>query len=199
MKNWIILLFVLLMVACEKSPPKLADTTVYYPEGKPLPNFVLRNQFGDEITNQHLEGRWTWLFLGYTSCPDICPMTLAKLAAARKQVQIADVNIWFVSVDPNRDTDEKRAAYAAYFGEGISAITAAHDALFPFVRSLGLIYSIGDTTQASYSIDHSASIALISPDSKLVAIFKPNFAVGKVPLVDQANLVEDFNAISAQY
>jgi protein SCO1/2 len=199
MKNWIILAFVVLLAACEKSPPELAQTTVYYPEGRTLPSFVLYDQFGGEVDNHALEGHWTWLFLGYTSCPDICPMTLAKLAAARKQVTQTDVNIWFVSVDPHRDTNEKRAAYAAYFGEGIFAITGTHDLLFPFVRSLGLIYSIGDTTQATYSVDHSASIALVAPDGKLVAIFKPDFELGKIPLVDQATLVKDFNEISAQY
>jgi protein SCO1/2 len=199
MKNWIIFLFIVLLGGCEKLPPKLAETTVYYPEGKPLSSFKLHDQFGNEVSNQNFQGHWTWLFLGYTSCPDICPMTLAKLAAARKQVQDDKVNIWFVSVDPHRDSNEKRAAYAAYFGEGILAVTGMHEVLFPFVRSLGLVYSIGDTTQTSYSVDHSASIALVSPNGELAAIFKPNFELGKVPLIDQATLVKDFNAISAQY
>lgn len=199
MKYWVIFSFFMFLAGCEKSPPELAQTTVYYSDGKALPAFELHDQFGSKVSNQNLQGHWTWVFLGYTSCPDICPMTLAKLAAARKQIPVTDLNIWFVSVDPTRDSNEKRAAYAAYFGEGILAITGMHDALFPFVRSLGLIYSIGDTTQPSYSVDHSASIALINPEGKLVAIFKPNFELGKVPLIDQATLVRDFNVISAQY
>lgn len=194
---WALLLLVL--ASCTKVQPELAETTLFYSQPKVVPKFSLTDQHGNVIGNAQLEGHWTWLFLGYTSCPDICPMTLAKLAAAKKQVKEKNVQVWFVSVDPNRDTQQKRADYAGYFGEGIVAATAAHEVLFPFVRSLGLIYAIGDTTQEQYAVDHSASIALINPKGELTAIFKPEFSVGQVPLVDKSKLVKDFDSISSQY
>ncbi|CCQ12725.1 Cytochrome oxidase biogenesis protein Sco1/SenC/PrrC, putative copper metallochaperone [Pseudoalteromonas luteoviolacea B = ATCC 29581] len=187
------------LVACQPTPLKLAETTVHYSEPKALLPFAIQDQFGKTLTNEALQSHWTWLFLGYTSCPDICPMTLAKLAAAKKKLPNHKVQIWFVSVDPNRDTEEKREAYTAYFGEDIVGATAPHDVLFPFVRSLGLVYAIGDSNQAEYQVDHSASVALVNPKGELVAMFKPEFALGKVPLINQDNLTRDFIAISALY
>ncbi|MFC3034849.1 SCO family protein [Pseudoalteromonas fenneropenaei] len=188
-----------LLGGCEKAPPQVAETTLWYPTAKPLAAFTLTDQFQQPVTNQQLYGHWNWLFVGYTSCPDICPMTLAKLAAVRQQLDSQDIKIWFISVDPKRDNADKLKAYSAYFGSDIIAATAPHSALFPFVRDLGLIYAISESESEAYSVDHSAAVALIDPQGKLVALFKPEFKLGEVPLIDSKTLRQDFLTIRSQY
>ncbi|WP_265449691.1 SCO family protein, partial [Aeromonas salmonicida] len=75
------------------------------------------------------------------------------------------------------------------------AATGPHEKLFPFVRNLGLIYSIAEQGEKDYLIDHSASIVLINPEGKLEAVFRPQMSEGRVPHVVMETLVSDFAKI----
>ena len=80
----LIVILVLFLSACsnENSPPDV-DALVYE-NAKPLSDFTLNDQRGELVTKQQFLGQWNLVFLGYTSCPDICPLTLAKLNAVYK-------------------------------------------------------------------------------------------------------------------
>ncbi|KZN29945.1 hypothetical protein N474_03405 [Pseudoalteromonas luteoviolacea CPMOR-2] len=185
-----------ILTAC-KSDEIVSELTVHYPKPKELKSFELLDQHERVVTNQDLAGRWNLLFLGYTSCPDICPMTLSKLTHINTKIsQLADSQVWFISVDPNRDTSVKRRAYIDYFDNSFIAATQQHKQLFPFVRDIGLIYAINDDgSGGDYFVDHSASIALINPQGKLEAIFKPEFKHGEVPNINADKMVRDFRII----
>ena len=92
------------------------------PEPRPLGDFELRDVRGDPLTGTTLQGEWHLLFFGFANCPDICPVTLQQLAAARRRLaERADADaprILFISVDPERDSPEVLAAYARQFGDG---------------------------------------------------------------------------------
>ncbi len=171
-----------------------------YENAKSLSDFTLKNQHGEPVTKAQFKGQWNLVFLGYTSCPDICPLTLAKLNAVYKELE-ADypLQIWFVSVDPNRDTAEKRKQYIDYFNPNFLAVSGEHKDLFPVVRELGLIYAISDTTKADYAVDHSASVALVDDTGALRAIFKPEFKQGSVPLINSTQLTQEFKVIANYY
>ncbi|MBQ4813775.1 SCO family protein [Pseudoalteromonas luteoviolacea] len=196
----LILLFILvgILAAC-RSEEAVSELTVHYPEPKILKPFELLDQHDRIVSNKDLLGRWNLLFLGYTSCPDICPMTLSKLTHINTKISgLADSQVWFVSVDPHRDTSEKRLDYVSYFDKAFIAATQQHKQLFPFVRDIGLIYAINDRGGADYYVDHSASIALINPLGKLEAIFKPEFKQGQVPNINAEKMVQDFKIILEQ-
>ncbi|OCQ19626.1 photosynthetic protein synthase I [Pseudoalteromonas luteoviolacea] len=196
----LILLFILvgILAAC-RSEEAVSELTVHYPEPKILKPFELLDQHDRIVSNKDLLGRWNLLFLGYTSCPDICPMTLSKLTHINTKIsELADSQVWFVSVDPHRDTSEKRLDYVSYFDKAFIAATQQHKQLFPFVRDIGLIYAINDRGGADYYVDHSASIALINPLGKLEAIFKPEFKQGQVPNINAEKMVQDFKIILEQ-
>nr|WP_231665204.1 MULTISPECIES: SCO family protein [unclassified Pseudoalteromonas] len=184
-------------------PPE--TKALVYSEARELKPFVLEDQNGHEINNEALKGQWNLLFLGYTHCPDICPMTLAKLNEVHKLVvKEYDLKIWFISVDPARDLVEKRKQYIEYFNPEFIGATGPHTQLFPFVRDLGLIYAITDgqshgEDKQEYSVDHSASIALVDNEGKLRAIFKPEFIKGQPPLVNTEQLITDFKLITQFY
>jgi protein SCO1/2 len=108
------------------------------------------------------------------------------------------LQLWFVSVDPKRDTVQQLGNYVAYFEQpALVGVTANHDQLFPFVRALGLMYAISSTTDEDYRVDHSASIVLINPQGQLVAMFKPEQteAQNSVPVVTKAQLLRDFPTV----
>jgi protein SCO1/2 len=183
---------------------QLPEHALVYPKARDLTEFTLTSHQGQPLTRQQLQGQWTLAFVGYTFCPDICPMTMATLTGAYGELQAMlpegqKLGIWFISADPQRDTVSALANYVGYFEQpAITGLTAGHDKLFPFVRDLGLMYAISSTTEPDYLVDHSASIVLINPQGQLAAVFKPELKVGEVPLVTKAILLADFPKVLAQ-
>ncbi|WP_434664768.1 SCO family protein [Aeromonas sp. NJAU223] len=191
------LLVVSIMVIYYWSRPLQPEQANYYPAGRDINPFTLVDEDGKPFTEANLHGHWTFLFLGYTYCPDICPTTLADLRAVYPELkQIAPRSqVVFVSADPKRDDSARLKGYVDFFQPEFKAVTAQHDHLFPFVRNLGLVYSIVEHDSKDYLIDHSASIVLISPAGKLVAVFRPQAQEGQVPHVSMATMVSDFTRI----
>jgi protein SCO1 len=185
-----VMLYQLSQVSAE---PKLA---LVYPQPRALADFSLTDQHGNTVSRQQLYGQWTLAFVGYTSCPDICPLTLAKLAGVQPDLAKLvkqPLKIWFVSVDPKRDSVEQLNNYVSYFEQAdVLGMTAGHDQLFPFVRQLGLMYALSSTTAEDYLVDHSASVALINPQGQLVAMFKPPMQPGELPVINAEQLLADF-------
>ncbi|WP_199610633.1 SCO family protein [Flocculibacter collagenilyticus] len=174
-----------------------------YEEGRQLAEFSLTDQHGQAVNKTNLAGKWTLIFLGYTYCPDVCPATLARLANLYpKLLPLADepVQVMFVSVDPQRDTSERLKEYVDYFNSDFMAVTNPHKDLFPFVRNLGLVYSmVDDTSQENYAVDHASSVVLIAPDKTIKAIFKPESKLGQLALVNTTLLKQDFEYIVDDY
>jgi protein SCO1/2 len=178
------------------------EHALYYQQAREIKPFQLTDHHNQAFTKENLANKWSWVFLGYTSCPDVCPTTLQELNFVYDDLKAInkETQVLLVSVDPSRDTPEKLAQYIAYFNEEFIALTADHGVLFPFARNLGLMYAINgpeDETadQNSYLVDHSASLVLINPQGKIAAIFKPRQALGVLPTIDGEKLVNDFAKI----
>ncbi|MBA6263512.1 SCO family protein [Colwellia sp. Bg11-12] len=178
------------------------EHALYYQQAREIKPFQLTDHHNQAFTKENLANKWSWVFFGYTSCPDVCPTTLQELNFVYDDLKAInkETQVLLVSVDPSRDTPEKLAQYIAYFNEEFIALTADHGVLFPFARNLGLMYAIngpeGDTAdQNSYLVDHSASLVLINPQGNIAAIFKPRQALGVLPTIDGEKLVSDFAKI----
>jgi len=196
----LIVILVLFLSACSNENSRPDVDALVYENAKPLSDFTLNDQRGELVTKQQFLGQWNLVFLGYTSCPDICPLTLAKLNAVYKNLQ-ADypLQVWFLSVDPKRDTPAKRKQYIDYFNPDFLAVSGEHKYLFPVVRELGLIYAISDSSESEYAVDHSASVAMVDQNGAVRAIFKPEFKQGSVPLINATTLTEEFKKIADYY
>lgn len=191
-------LFIGQLVYHLKFAETVSETAQVYQPARPLQAFNLIDQHQQPFTNESVKGKWSLAFLGYLSCPDICPMTMAKLANLLPKLQQASdlpVQVLFVSVDPQRDTADKRKDYVNYFNPDIIGLGAEHKDLFPFVRNLGLMYSIPTGEEENYFVDHSASVVLINPDGLIAAIFKPKVVVGEVPTINSQVLLADFQTL----
>lgn len=177
------------------------DNATFHQEKRIVQPFTMVNHQGNAFNEQSLQGKWSWIFLGYTSCPDICPTTLQVLNFAYNDLQaIAPSQVILVSVDPLRDTQERLSKYIHYFNDDFIALRAEHDVLFPFARDIGLLYAISNETDFAvqaghYLVDHSASLVLINPEGKIAATISPHFEQGQPPSIDQQSLISDFAKI----
>lgn len=183
----------------QQSAKTFSENTYVYEPARALSPFKLQDEQGKVFTNAELSGKWSFVFLGYLSCPDICPMTMAKFSRLipKMEVEVEEpTQILFLSVDPKRDSHTKIAKYTDYFHDNIVGLRAEHVDLFPFVRNLGLMYSIpGEEEKTGYYVDHSASIVLLNPEGQIAAIFKPEVVLNQVPTVNMDTLLTDFQTI----
>lgn len=146
----------------------------------PLPDFKLRGPKG-EFTNASLGGHWSFMFFGYTQCPDICPTALTLMKEVRTALLAPDAvspaptfQVVFISVDPRRDTADLLGAYMAAFDASFIGVSGDDAALAPLAKKLGAYYQRNDGADTRhYSVDHSAAIYLIDPRGRLAAVFPP--------------------------
>lgn len=177
-------------------PTELADLqATHFREARALQPFELVDHTGNAFTNNELRGHWSFLFFGYTHCPDVCPTTLSVLnsVATRLREQAGQTRYIFVSVDPERDTPDKLGQFVSYFNADFIGVTGTTEAIGQLTRQLGVIAArVEDGADAeNYLVDHTASILLIDPDGHFHALFSP-------PL-NAADIVSDFIRIAEAY
>jgi protein SCO1/2 len=105
------------------------------------------------------KGKVVVVFFGFTQCPDVCPTTLAELAAVRRALGAdgARVQPIFVSVDPQRDTPEVLKAYAQAFGDDVVALRGDEAQTKAAAQEFKVFYSkVPGKTPDTYTIDHTA-------------------------------------------
>jgi protein SCO1/2 len=166
----------------EVAGPELQAVRLF-PEPRELPEFALQQSDGTQLVPGELNGHWTLVFLGFTHCPDVCPMTLSELARAQAQWEtIADAarpRVLFVSVDPERDTPDRIGEYAHHFHRDTLAATADIPALEAFARSLSLVFMKAPLAEGAapdqYSVDHSAAMAVLDPEGRMAGVVQPPF------------------------
>ncbi len=148
-----------------------------YPQAKAFSGFKLTNKNNEVVTIDDFANQWTLLFFGFTSCPDVCPTTLAELQKVYKQLKAQIPNkmpeVLFVSVDPDRDTPEVLKNYIDFFNPEFNAANTDAGNLIALTTQIGVAYHVEDheKTTKNYSVDHTAAIFVINPDKKLYGIF----------------------------
>jgi protein SCO1/2 len=157
-------------------PPALQSLLL--PEPRPLMPFALTDHNGEPLGLEQLKGQWSFVFFGYTHCPDICPTTLGMLKGVATKLDAAPLpgktRFLFVSVDPKRDTLPHLKEYIGYFHKDFIAATGEREQIDKLARQLGAVYMFeGDTEGDDYIVNHSASVALVDPQGQWVARFNP--------------------------
>lgn len=144
-----------------------------------LSTFQLVDQDQQPFGRERLAGHWTFLFFGYTHCPDVCPFTLAEMDRVYQRLAtsadgLRDTQFVFVSVDPKRDTPEILDGYVKYFNKTFIGATAARPQLDALTGQLGVHYEyVDEISPSEYTVNHSASIFLIDPQGRLATTFSP--------------------------
>ncbi|HVC16226.1 MAG TPA: SCO family protein [Rhodanobacter sp.] len=113
------------------------------------------------VTQADYRGDITLLYFGYTLCPDVCPTTLANIAAVLKHLGplAAHVQVLFVTVDPNRDTLPMLKRYTALFAPQIVGLRGTPNQLASMARRYRVVYSVHPATKTHpYEVTHSSAI-----------------------------------------
>jgi protein SCO1 len=156
--------------------PGVATATVLSPP-RPLPPLDLVDHDNRAFGNERLRGRWTFMFFGFTSCPDACPTTMTALAQTQKLLaglpEAQRPQVVLISVDPERDTPERLAAYVKAFDPSFVGVTATRAAVDELARQMGVLVAINKLDGGNYTVDHSAAVFLIDPDGAMRALFSP--------------------------
>jgi len=183
------------MLRNEHARPQLQAVKLF-DQPRVLPTFSLQQSDQTPLIPGELKGHWTLVFLGFTHCPDVCPTTLAQLAQAQKQwTALPDSirpRVLFVSVDPDRDTPDAIGEYAHAFHRDTLAATADVPALEAFARSLSMVFmkvpAPEGTPPEQYSVDHSASLAVLDPQGRMAGVI--------VPPLDPKAIASDLSALT---
>ena len=152
------------------------DELIVLPAPREIAIPPLLAQDGGAFGHDTLRGKWSFVFFGYASCPDICPLTMATLRDAERELADARFQAVFVSVDPERDTREAIRAYLEAFSPRFVGVTGEEDEL----RRFGLELAAGfmrtpapDGVPADrYLVDHSGHVAIVDPEARFTAILK---------------------------
>lgn len=157
-----------------RSAMQLTAATVL-PSVAELPAFSLVDHHAQAIDETIFIGQWDLVFFGFTQCPDICPLTLQVLRAAKQRLaesgQSPLPRIVLVSVDPERDTPERMAEYVNAFGLGNLGITGGLAELRKLTSGIGIYFAKQETGEDEYSVDHTAAVIVIDPQGKFHSLF----------------------------
>jgi protein SCO1 len=135
------------------------------------PNFTLHGSDGGDLVLDHFRGKVVLLSFGYTSCTEVCPITLAVLALARKELATAaaDVQVIYITVDPGRDTVARMHQFLGNFDPSFIGGTGSDQQLAAVRKDYGIV-ATKIATKDGYAVAHSSFVYLIDRDGRLRAM-----------------------------
>jgi protein SCO1/2 len=155
--------------------------------------FQLTNPEGQTVTAADSSGNVRLLYFGFTSCPDVCPTTLAKLEQAIRQLPEQaqdDITTLFVSVDPERDNPERLASYVAFFGENIVGLTGDEATLRQLSKRYRTTFGYDEPdAKGNYNVSHSSAVYIFDKTGKARLLLRPDLSAEQVG-ADLARLVQ---------
>ena len=163
-----------------QAPAEIEDYLFW--QAKELTDFKLTGADNKTLGLNDLKGKWSFIFFGYTHCPDVCPLTLGVLGQAFKILEktpavFPEIQGIFVSVDPKRDTPESLKEYVTYFNSNFIGVTGSTTELEAFSRQMSALYTMHpsetDKSGNAYLVSHSSTIFLVDPQGRLHGRFPP--------------------------
>jgi len=137
---------------------------------KDVADFTLTDQRGESFNLSDLRGKAVLLFFGYTNCPDVCPTTLSEFKRVKQELgDDADkVAFVFVSVDGERDSPERLAAYVGAFDPSFIGLAGDDATIRTISRDYGVFFQRQSyENEDNYLVDHTASTFVVGPDGRL--------------------------------
>jgi protein SCO1 len=135
--------------------------------------FQLTDQAGRIVTEKSLQGRPTLIFFGFTHCPDVCPTSLFEISEVLRAMgeDANRVNAYFISVDPERDTDAAMKDYLSSFDSHLKGLTGDPDAVAKVISGFRVYARKVPLKDGDYTMDHTALIYLMDRDGHFVSPF----------------------------
>ncbi len=178
------------------NPPVIKNQTAsspiegfFWPDQMQLRQFDLVGHDNQKFDVRRFSNHWSFVFFGFTNCPDICPVTLNTLRQVREKLRqdtypdIDQTAFVFISVDGERDTPDRLRDYIESFGEGFIAASGTKPQIESLTTQFGVPWSIDKNAVGQnhdnhaegqdYLVNHSGAIFLISPEATLASIYQP--------------------------
>jgi protein SCO1 len=132
----------------------------------PLELSMMDAETGKPVTAADFRGKVTLLYFGYTNCPDVCPATLYNVARITQMLgpDGGNIQLLFVTVDPDRDTLSVLSQYTKLFGPNIIGLRGTADQLDTLARRYRVVFSVVKTP--TYEVTHSAAVYVFDADGK---------------------------------
>ena len=148
--------------------------------------FVLASARGGTVDSRALAGKPYAVFFGFTHCPEVCPTTLYEMSNSLAALGDAakDMRVFFITVDPARDTIAAMKDYVANFDPRIEALVPNEEQLAQLVSDFRVYYNKVPTSDGGYTMDHTATIFLFGRDGR----FAGTIAYDEAPEMRQAKL-----------
>jgi protein SCO1/2 len=146
--------------------------------------FELTGEDGEPMTEEALDDQVVALFFGYTHCPDVCPPTLARLAQAIQQLPEArreQVEVLFVSVDPERDSPERLKKFTDYFGDQVTGATGKIPQLRKLTQRYRTTFSHGQPDEdGNYTVSHGQAVYLFDRSGEVRLMVRDDISVDEL-------------------
>ncbi len=137
---------------------------------QPAPEIILQAAGGKEVSLSDFQGKLVLIFFGYTTCPDVCPITLAEMKNVFEELgpKAENVQVLFITVDPQRDSPERMAEYVSAFHPDFIGLSGSDDQLAKVWSGYGVFRQINQANSATgYLVDHSARTYLIDQQGNM--------------------------------
>jgi protein SCO1/2 len=183
-----IFVLLLFMASCQ-SPHEFAGAELSAPH--PAPDIELESADGP-VSLHDLKGKYTFVYFGYTFCPDICPTTLATLKNVKENLgeNASEIEVVMITVDPERDDAESLANYVGYFDSSFIGLSGEQEIIDEIGEPFGLFYEKHEGSVATgYLIDHTARTYLLDRDSNTIVAY-PHGASAEDIAEDLEHLIE---------
>lgn len=162
-RAWVVAI-ALLLAGCGEDPWYGKEITGLMPELE----FRLTDEAGRDVTESVFEGRPVAMYFGFTNCPDICPTTLARLSAAARRLpdDLQDqLQLAFVSVDPDRDDPAQLDRYTGAFSDRMLGLTGSQKQLQALTRRYRITYGYeAPDANGDYEVSHSSAVFVFDAD-----------------------------------
>ena len=165
-------------ISLKQSQNRLEQNTatqdLFWPNPKQINDFNSKDHDNKDFGLKQMSGKWSFVFFGYTNCPDICPITMSVMADVYQKIvdEFENVQIIFITVDPERDTANKLSSYVSYFHKDFIGIHSELENENNLIKQIGIAYFYNKEDE-KYLVDHSASIFVIDPKMRLIAKLSP--------------------------
>jgi len=139
-------------------------------------DFALTDHTGKPRTMADFKGKVVIMFFGYTQCPDVCPTTMAEMSAVMKELgpQAEQVQVLFVTVDPERDTQQLLAEYVPAFDKRFLGLYGTAEQTAAMGKEFKVLYNkVPGKEPGSYSMDHTAASYVFDKQGKIRLLIRP--------------------------
>ena len=130
---------------------------------------------GKSFRFEDFKGKISLVYFGFTLCPDVCPTTLVHLSHLKTNLnpdEAEQLQVYLITVDPERDTPERLKEYLAYFDPNFKGLVGNPEQLAHMAKSCNVFYNKVPTSAGQYTMEHSAFVFVLDKNAESVLLFR---------------------------